>query len=418
MSLALAPRFPAMTQQSAKPVGLSMDGILVVAYAALLPIQIEIAVDFRVAPADLCVLLAALPLTVRLRYRTKAWSFWHMGILLTFAVGSFLAILASGGLSRYLFVNKDLGLLLLFLTYMVVTSAITEWKQVRLVLQVFVWSVVLQNLVGIAEFLISYFFGVDTYFTAYGNRRFAGMLLDPNANGGLLILSLLLCEATSRGPTALVRGWWLAFCRLTLGLGILLSFSRTAWVSLAIAWLFLLFLLPTRIAVAIRAVLAGAAALILGMLLAGDQFVLYFREMALRPESGRARGELMEKALSHFAHNPVWGGGLGNFIETEGTIVHNTPLWFLADFGLIGLAMFVGFMAWFVIKAWDARRLAPYSEKIVVQALLIGHIAMLSLGMGIEAFYQRHWWLVMALIASSYHIATRRKYLIERALSA
>jgi hypothetical protein len=30
---------------------------------------------------------------------------------------------------------------------------------------------------------------------------------------------------------------------------------------------------------------------------------------------------------------------------------------------------------------------------------------MFGLAMGIEAFYQRHWWLVLALIASSYSLA-------------
>jgi hypothetical protein len=34
----------------------------------------------------------------------------------------------------------------------------------------------------------------------------------------------------------------------------------------------------------------------------------------------------------------------------------------------------------------------------------MAHTAMLGLAMGIEAFYQRHWWLVFALIASSYSL--------------
>jgi hypothetical protein len=32
---------------------------------------------------------------------------------------------------------------------------------------------------------------------------------------------------------------------------------------------------------------------------------------------------------------------------------------------------------------------------------------MLALAMGIEAFYQRHWWLVMAWIGASYSLALR-----------
>jgi len=32
---------------------------------------------------------------------------------------------------------------------------------------------------------------------------------------------------------------------------------------------------------------------------------------------------------------------------------------------------------------------------------------MLGVAMGIEAFYQRHWWLIFSLIASSYSLAHR-----------
>jgi hypothetical protein len=42
-----------------------------------------------------------------------------------------------------------------------------------------------------------------------------------------------------------------------------------------------------------------------------------------------------------------------------------------------------------------------------VLALLLAHAAMLGVAMGIEAFYQRHWWLVMALIASAYSLTLR-----------
>ena len=41
-------------------------------------------------------------------------------------------------------------------------------------------------------------------------------------------------------------------------------------------------------------------------------------------------------------------------------------------------------------------------------ALLLAHTAMFGLAMGIEAFYQRHWWLVLGLIASSYSLTLRR----------
>lgn len=406
MSITAVPEFPSTKQQSAPSASLGLEAILVVSYAALLPYQVELAPDFRLAPADLCVLLAVFPLGVRLRYRTKAWSFWHLGILLTFCLGSFITASTYGELSRYLLINKDVGLLLLFGTYLVVTSSVSDWRQLRLVLQAFIGSVVLQNLVGIVLLPVAYFSGFVTFLTPYGGTRLAGLLVDPNAYGGLLVLTLLLCETTARDPWPLVGKKWLAFCRITLGLGILFTFSRTAWISLALA---LCCLLLTETGKAIRMMLAGAVAVGLLALFAADRFIVFLKEMATRPEAGPGRVELMEKALIHFAEHPFLGGGLGNYIATEGTIVHNTPLWFLSDFGLFGMVMFAGFMGWFFFKARHARRLALPNDRNVVLALLIGHVAMLVLGMGIEAFYQRHWWLVLALIASSCHLATRQQ---------
>jgi hypothetical protein len=83
-------------------------------------------------------------------------------------------------------------------------------------------------------------------------------------------------------------------------------------------------------------------------------------------------------------------------------------MWFLADFGILGLAVFLGFLGWFSIKAWCAYRLAPEREQPLVLALLLAHTAMVGVAMGIEAFYQRHWWLVFALIGASYSLAIRR----------
>jgi hypothetical protein len=83
-------------------------------------------------------------------------------------------------------------------------------------------------------------------------------------------------------------------------------------------------------------------------------------------------------------------------------------MWFLADFGIVGLAVLSGFLGWFFAKGWFAYRSAPASGRPLVLALLLAHAAMLGLAMGIEAFYQRHWWLVLGLIASSYSLALRR----------
>jgi hypothetical protein len=83
-------------------------------------------------------------------------------------------------------------------------------------------------------------------------------------------------------------------------------------------------------------------------------------------------------------------------------------MWFLADFGIVGLVVVLGFLTWFFVKAWQAYCSAPVREQGLVLGLLLGHASMLGLAMGIEAFYQRPWWMIFGLIASSYCLTLGR----------
>jgi hypothetical protein len=81
--------------------------------------------------------------------------------------------------------------------------------------------------------------------------------------------------------------------------------------------------------------------------------------------------------------------------------VHNTPLWFVVDFGLVGLGVFVGFIAWFYVTGARNYFAMPADVRPYLLGLLAGNSGMLGLSMGIEAFYQRHWWLCFALIGAA-----------------
>jgi O-antigen ligase len=130
--------------------------------------------------------------------------------------------------------------------------------------------------------------------------------------------------------------------------------------------------------------------------------------MASRPKQVEGRFELIHSALDAFVSHPLLGGGLGSFRMGRGEISHNTAMWFLADFGIAGLIVVAGFIGWFFVKARQAYRVAPLSEQPLVLGILLGHAAMVGLAMGIEAFYQRPWWMIFALIASSCCLTLRR----------
>jgi putative inorganic carbon (hco3(-)) transporter len=378
---------------------------LVTGYVALLPYQFEMGNGLNFAPADCFLLLVLVLAPGQLKYRKPAWTVWHFAIPLTFAAGSLVAALRFGVLNRYELVNKDAGLLLPFVSYAALTSTITEWGDLRRILRVFVLSVVFENILAVSAFLASYFFGVTSSFARYEGLRLSGMLLDPNAYGGLLVAAFVICEGSSWGPEPLFKGPTFWVSRLTLALGILFTFSRSAWIALGLA---LLLLCAVRTKVAVRLAVAGLIGAPCLLLLMGNRFLPIFEKMASRPKQVQDRFDLIHEALESFVRHPFLGGGLGSFRVGAGEIAHNSAMWFLADFGIVGLAVLLGFLSWFFIKGWFAYRFAPEREQPIVLGMLMAHTAMLGLAMGIEAFYQRHWWLVFALIASGYSLALRR----------
>jgi putative inorganic carbon (HCO3(-)) transporter len=379
-------------------------GVLVTGYVALLPYLFEVGKRMNFAPADCFLLLALLLALGQLKCRQSAWTIWHFAIVLTFALGSFVAAVRFGELDRYELLNKDAGLLLPFLSYAAITSTVTEWADLRHILRIFALSVMLENLVAVGGFLVAYFLGVTTPFTRYGGLRLSGMLLDPNAYGGLLVVALVICEGASWGPAPLFKGPTLWISRLTLALGILFTFSRSAWMGLALALLLLAVVRPTLVFRLVLVALTGAPCLVV---LLGNRFLPIFEEMASRPKQVQERFDLIHEALQLYSLHPFLGGGLGSFRLAAGEVAHNSVMWFLADFGPMGVVVLVGFLACFFARAWFAYRFAPASEQPLVLALLSAHAAMVGLAMGIEAFYQRHWWLIFSLIASSYSLVRR-----------
>lgn len=379
---------------------------LVVGYIVLLPFQFKIGASINFAPSD-CFLIVSLLLGVgQFKYCRFAWGMFHLGVALVFALGSFIFALRYGSLATYELVNKDVGLFLPFLSYLACTSIVTEWQDVRRILQLLIVSVFVENLVAVAAYLAGYFFGASTSFVRYDGLRLSGMLLDPNAYGGLLAVALVSAEAASFGSSPLFGRPALLAIRASLALGLLFTFSRSAWIGIALA---LGFLGIVKSALFGRVAITALIGVPLIVVFMGGRFVPIVEEMARRPEQVQERFDLIQQAFEVFQRHPFLGGGLGSFRLTAGEIAHNTAMWFLADFGILGLGVLTGFLVWFFRKGWIAYQIAPEGERPIVLALLSAHIAMTGLAMGIEAFYQRHWWVILALIASSSWLSQRSR---------
>ncbi len=181
---------------------------------------------------------------------------------------------------------------------------------------------------------------------AIGDRRWLrayGMTVHPNVLGGFLAMGLLL-------SLPLLRRWRIRSMWWLLGLGLLLSFSRSAWLAVAVV------LPPLTVWLAWRqpelrrplATTAGGAVLIVlvaGGLLAGQlSSRLHPAATPTEARSLNERAELIAVALEIIADSPFTGVGAGNFplamLDGDRAAlpqpVHNVPLLLAAEVGIAG----------------------------------------------------------------------------------
>jgi putative inorganic carbon (HCO3(-)) transporter len=377
---------------------------LLAGYVFLLPVQFRTSFGLRIAPSDLMLALYLLATIGRLRFRRSAWSVWHAGLAVVLFGGMLNVALTTGTVSTYALLNKGIGFLLLLASYSAIAFYARDWQRLRWILRVFVFAVVVHAVVGLAGFVATIATGFRAPWLNSYSSRLSGMLIDPNAFGGVLVMAFAIHLAASYGSKPLITGWFGTLATAILPIGILLTYSRSAWLGLAAVLIVGSFFRPRML---LRIAGLGVLAVLAAVSLLGAQYLTVMAAMAARPQQIEARFELASLAFEVFQEHPVLGVGIGGFWQMTGAGTHNTLLWFLTDFGLVGLTVFIGFFSWFVFKAYVSRRLASSEEKSLVLGLGLAHFAMLGLSFGIEALYQRHWWLVMALIAASYSIARR-----------
>jgi hypothetical protein len=129
-----------------------------------------------------------------------------------------------------------------------------------------------------------------------------------------------------------------------------------------------------------------------------------------REVSNQERWETIIRGFHMWLESPWLGAGLGVFIERSAEwfkqplVIHSTPVWILAEFGLLGAGIFVGgfvMLARFLLRSGSASAAC----RIVAMSLLVFVI----FGLVHEIFYQRIFWLVLgAALAVSGRVFSRQ----------
>ncbi len=275
-------------------------------------------------------------------------------------------------------------------------------------------------------------FGVFEYYGFVHNAEWAGGLRakgpfkDPNVYGPFLIPAALYCVSRLRHAEMTQRIIYGALL-LVFVFGVLLSFSRGAWLNLSLSLaLLLLFILSTRrprrekvgITLASGLVLAAGAAVVIGAIsftTAGQRFqdrAVFAKNYDVR-EGGRFYTQRL--ALERMGRSPL-GVGPGRTDEEFGLEPHNLYLHVIVEGGWIAGLAFLGVIGLTLAGAGRVMRWhSPLRDEFIVAfAALLGILAQ---SLFIDSTHWRHLWLMLALCWALIAVARRRSRPTRSALA-
>ena len=190
---------------------------------------------------------------------------------------------------------------------------------------------------------------------------------------------------------------------------ILITASRSAILTLAVVFLCVFYFGMARRKFLLVSFLLG------GLIFIGAQYGVYFVSVLysyMLPDvvpqvsavplpistesSDSLRFALLTAAVDMWLKNPLFGAGLGAFyhesFETIGidVIVHNTALWILAEFGLVGFVLFAIPFVSIVVYALFESKLRVARNAIILLLLVFVVMSLFH-----EVFYQRIFWIFL-----------------------
>ena len=358
----------------------------------LLPVQLETSRGINFALSDVVLLLVLILGIARMRTSRSDWSLWHVLLLPLLWFGAINTYLSYGFISRWAVLNKFVGIVVLLLLYLVVVQYARSLEAVRHLAKLLLYSVIIQAAIA----LPMYFVGL--VYPPFHTARISGFLLDPNAYGGFMVVGLCLHWSTVNTRCQLVGRALAGATSALILLNLFFTFSRSSWIGLAVV----LVVAPLINRRCWRhVVIPPAIGVALVLLVFRSYFMRKLLPLVLRPQQITGRLNIIDNAIGSFLSHPLFGAGLGSFLHQNGVQVHNSFMWMLAELGVVGAGVFVGFVTWFVFRGVRAHRHVGPGYRELVAGLLTAHLAMIGLSLGIEAFYQRYWWVVMALLSAS-----------------
>ena len=227
---------------------------------------------------------------------------------------------------------------------------------------------------------------------------------DPNAFA--FQMALLMCAALS-----LIDPKRSSFPVSIALAAIILSASRAGIMAAAVIVLTVLLMMPRQRMSLVLSVVSAAAIVGLITLASNVSGAALLLPTLLVEGSDNERLLTLVGGWNLFLNHPLFGAGLGAFAEgwrqAHGAVqvIHSTPLWLLAEFGLLGFAVFA--LPFVQLLAHAVPRAFQRDETATLITLTC--IAFIVMGAAHEIFYQRAFWLFLgSCLALPLGLAARR----------
>lgn len=184
-------------------------------------------------------------------------------------------------------------------------------------------------------------------------QRATGTAIDPNALGGLLIMTLTVATPQLFAPRPLLKRRWIILGAGLMGLALLLSFSRGSFVGAGAALLLLGVARYRKLLV----IVAVALALILILPQTQDYVTHFFQGVQGEDLSTQMRLGEYTDALKLIQRYPIFGVGFTGSPDIDTYLkVASLYLMMAAEMGLVGVSAFLIVMATLFAGAWRTRR--------------------------------------------------------------
>jgi hypothetical protein len=232
--------------------------------------------------------------------------------------------------------------------------------------------------------------------------RAKGLFKDPNVFGAFLVpAALILLEEVATPRLLRLRGITKAVLLCVLGVGILFSFSRAAWLNVAVGVVVMFFVLglrrggSRRATVILAVVITAAAALFISVAVTSSLSFLEQRARFQVYDVQRFGAQLsgVELAVKY----PL-GIGPGQFERVLPISAHSTYVRALAEEGLLGLLTLLALMVLTLVLATRNAGRGVDTYGIGSAVLLSAWCGLLANSVFIDTLHWRHLWLVAALI--------------------